>query len=227
MHDEVKIDSLLRLAKSKRHRLINSKDYGGIMIQLLLQLLNLDSSHFTFPKYTPYKQNIELLAVYQEYVKCNLEMFSHRNVDLIDSSLENSIYSSIEPQLLSNYIDNLIANNQDSFLILPLTIILFEEEKDDWYAHEVGAIIKKIEDEFVVCIIDKAETKIKDRIQVSPDILDGKAQSNYKKGIVEYKYKIQNSPANIEKLANILELGLLTDLNNIDRKVNLLMEYNI
>ena len=38
MLDEVKIDSLLRLAKSKRHRLINSKDYGEIMIQLLLQL---------------------------------------------------------------------------------------------------------------------------------------------------------------------------------------------
>ena len=62
MPDEVKIDSLLRLAKSKRHRLINSKDYGEIMIQLLLQLLNLDSSHFTFSKLTPYKQNIELLS---------------------------------------------------------------------------------------------------------------------------------------------------------------------
>ncbi|MGG5339893.1 hypothetical protein IGJ48_002599 [Enterococcus pernyi] len=91
----------------------------------------------------------------------------------------------------------------------------------------MGAIIKKIEDEFVVCIIDKANTKIKDRIQVSPYILDGKIQSNFKKGNVEYKYKIKNRPANIEKLSNILELGLLTDLDNIDRKVNLLMEYKI
>lgn len=50
MHDQVKIDSLLRLAKSKRHRLINSKEYGSILLQLLLQLLNLDSSYFTFDK---------------------------------------------------------------------------------------------------------------------------------------------------------------------------------
>ncbi|ONN41149.1 MULTISPECIES: hypothetical protein [Enterococcus] len=156
-----------------------------------------------------------------------MEIFSHRNIDLIDSSLENSTYSSIEPQLLSNYIDRLVANNQDSFFIVPLTVILFEEEKNDWYAYEVGAIIKKIEDEFVVCIIDKANTKIKDRIQVSPYILDGKIQSNFKKGNVEYKYKIKNRPSNIEKLSNILELGLLTDLDNIDRKVNLLMEYKI
>ncbi|MGG5304863.1 hypothetical protein IGJ83_002601 [Enterococcus pernyi] len=189
--------------------------------------MNLDYSHFTFLKFTPYKQNIELLSLYQEYVKCNLEIFSHRNIDLIDSSLENSTYSSIEPQLLSNYIDRLVANNQDSFFIVPLTVILFEEEKNDWYAYEVGAIIKKIEDEFVVCIIDKANTKIKDRIQVSPYILDGKIQSNFKKGNVEYKYKIKNRPSNIEKLSNILELGLLTDLDNIDRKVNLLMEYKI
>lgn len=95
MHDAVKIDSLLRLAKSKRHRLINSKEYGNILLQLLLQLFNLDSSHFTFPKLTPYKQNIELLSLYQEYVKYNSEIFSHRNIDLIESSLENSIYSSI------------------------------------------------------------------------------------------------------------------------------------
>lgn len=189
--------------------------------------MNLDYSHFTFLKFTPYKQNIELLSLYQEYVKCNLEIFSHRNIDLIDSSLENSTYSSIQPQLLSNYIDRLVANNQDSFFIVPLTVILFEEEKNDWYAYEVGAIIKKIEDEFVVCIIDKANTKIKDRIQVSPYILDGKIQSNFKKGNVEYKYKIKNRPSNIEKLSNILELGLLTDLDNIDRKVNLLMEYKI
>ncbi|MGG5304197.1 hypothetical protein IGK16_001815 [Enterococcus pernyi] len=227
MPDEVKIDSLLRLAKSKRHRLINSKDYGGIMIQLLLQLLNLDSSHFTFPKLTPYKQNIELLAVYQEYVKCNLEMFSHRNIDLIDSSLENSIYSSIEPQLVSNYIDSLVVNNQDSFLILPVSIIFFEEEENDWYAHEVGAILRKIEGDIVVSIIDKADTRIKDRMQISPDILDGKIQSNDKKGIVEYKYKIQNNPKNIEELSDVLKLGLLTDDKYINKQINILMEHKV
>ena len=227
MLDEVKIDSLLRLAKSKRHRLINSKDYGEIMIQLLLQLLNLDSSHFTFSKLTPYKQNIELLAVYQEYVKCNLEMFSHRNIDLIDSSLENSIYSSIEPQLVSNYIDSLVVNNQDSFLILPVSIIFFEEEENDWYVYEVGAILRKIEDDIVVSIIDKADTSIKDRLQVSPDILDGKPQSNDKKGIVEYQYKIKNSPKNIEELSDVLKLGLLTDDESIDKQVNILMEHKV
>ena len=227
MLDEVKIDSLLRLAKSKRHRLINSKDYGEIMIQLLLQLLNLDSSHFSFSKLNPYKQNIELLAVYQEYVKCNLEMFSHRNIDLIDSSLENSIYSSIEPQLVSNYIDSLVVNNQDSFLILPVSIMFFEEEENDWYGHEVGAILRKIEDDIVVSIIDKADTSIKDRLQVSPDILDGKPQSNDKKGIVEYQYKIKNSPKNIEELSDVLKLGLLTDDESIDKQVNILMEHKV
>lgn len=227
MLDEVKIDSLLRLAKSKRHRLINSKDYGEIMIQLLLQLLNLDSSHFSFSKLNPYKQNIELLAVYQEYVKYNLEMFSHRNIDLIDSSLENSIYSSIEPQLVSNYIDSLVVNNQDSFLILPVSIMFFEEEENDWYGHEVGAILRKIEDDIVVSIIDKADTSIKDRLQVSPDILDGKPQSNDKKGIVEYQYKIKNSPKNIEELSDVLKLGLLTDDESIDKQVNILMEHKV
>ena len=225
--DEVKIDSLLRLAKYKRHRLINSKDYGEIMLQLLLQLLNLDSSHFTFSKLTPYKQNIELLAVYQEYVKCNWEMFSHRNIDLIDSSLENSIYSSIEPQLVSNYIDSLVVNNQDSFLILPLTIIFFEEEKDDWYAHEVGAILRKIEGDMVVSIIDKADTRIKDRLQVSSPILDRNAQLNDKKGIIEYQYKIKNSPKNIEELSDVLKLGLLTDNKHINKQVNILMEHKV
>lgn len=227
MYADEKMEELLRVVKDKRYSLINSPEYGSIMIKLLLQLLNLDSSHFNLFKLSPYKQNIELLAVYQEYVKHNSEIFSHRNVDLIDSSLKNSLYSSIEPQLLSNYIDSLIANNHDSFLILPLTVILLEEEGDDFYAHEVGAIIKKNEDEFVVCIIDKADTQIKNRTQISPEILDGKIQSNDKKGIVEYKYKIKNSPENIEKLSNILELGLLTDRDYIDRKIDLVMENNI
>lgn len=98
-------------------------------------------------------------------------MFSHRNADLIGSSLENSIYSSIEPQLLGNYIDHLVINEPDSFLILPLTIVLLEEEKD-WYAYEVGAIIKKMEDEIVVCTIDKANISIKNRIKLIHPTLD-------------------------------------------------------
>lgn len=153
-------------------------------------------------------------------------MFSHRNADLIGSSLENSIYSSIEPQLLGNYIDHLVINEPDSFLILPLTIVLLEEEKD-WYAHEVGAIIKKMEDEIVVCTIDKANISIKNRIKLIHPTLDMEIQPNKKKGIVEYKYNIKATPENIEKLSDILELGLLTDLDNIDRKIDLLMEYNI
>ncbi|MDT2837484.1 hypothetical protein P7H50_11470, partial [Enterococcus durans] len=83
MYDDEKIKELLRVAQDKRYSLINSPEYGSIMIQLLLLLLNLDESRFGPDNVIPYKQNIELLAVYQEYVKCNLEMFSHRNIDLI------------------------------------------------------------------------------------------------------------------------------------------------
>ena len=226
MYDDEKIAELLRVTQAKRQELINSPKYGSTMIQLLLQLLNLDDSHFTFSKLTPYKQNIELFAVYQEYVKYNLAMFSHRNIELLDASLEKSIYSSIEPKLVSHYIDRLVANNQDSFLILPLTIIFLEEEKDDWYAHEVGAVLRKIEDDLVVSIIDKADTRIKDRLQISPPI-DGNVQSNDKKGIVEYQYKIKNSPKHIEKLSRILELGLRTELRHVNKQITLLMEYNI
>ncbi|MGM0109324.1 hypothetical protein IGJ47_002480 [Enterococcus sp. AZ172] len=228
MMNDVKIKKLLRLAESKRRMLINSPEYGSIMIQLLLQLLNLDESRFTFSKLTPYKQNIELLAVYQEYVKNNLIMFSHRNVDLLDSSLEKSIYSSIEPQLVSKYIDSLVANNQDSFLILPLSILFLkvEEEKDEWFGHEVGAVLRKIEDDIVVSIIDKAEAQIQHRIQISPPI-DKKVQSNGKKGIIEYQYKIKNSTENIEKLSKILGLGLWTDLKSVRKKMSLLKEHKM
>src|SRR5699024_7091134 len=134
------------------------------------------------------KQNIELLAVYQEYVKHNLPMFSHRNVELLDSSLEKSIYGSIEPQLVSNYIDNLVANTQDSFLVLPLSTLLLkvEGEKNELIGHEVGAVVRKIEEDLVVSIIDKADTRIENRLQVSPP--DENIQSNLKKGIVEYQY---------------------------------------
>lgn len=227
MYDDEKMKELLRVAQDKRYSLINSPEYGSIMIQLLLLLLNLDESRFGLDNAIPYKQNIELLAVYQEYVKNNVTMFSHRNVELLDSSLEKSIYAAIEPQLLSNYIDSLIADNQDSFLILPVSIMFFEEEENDWYGHEVGAILRKIEDDIVVSIIDKADTSIKDRLQVSPDILDGKPQSNDKKGIVEYQYKIKNSPKNIEELSDVLKLGLLTDDESIDKQVNILMEHKV
>ena len=223
MYDEVKVNALLRLAKYKRHRLINSQEYGNIMLQLLLQLLNLNSSNFTFSKLEPYKPNIELLALYQEYVKCNSNLFSHRNTELIESSLEDSLYSSIEPKLLENYLVRLVNNNQDSFLILPLTVIFFEE--DDWYAHEVGAIIKKIEGDFVVSIIDKADILIKNRTQVSLHELDEENQYKRKKGIVEYKYKINRE--NAEQLSYILGSCLLTDMVNIKRKVDLLMENHI
>lgn len=221
MYDDEKMEELLRVAQSKRYSLINSPEYGSIMIQLLLQLLNLDESRFGPSNAIPYKQNIELLAVYQEYVKNNLTMFSHRNVDLLDSSLEKSIYSSIEPQLLSNYIDHLVVNNQDSFLILPLSLVLFDEEKDECFGHDVGAVVRKIDEDIAVCIIDKGKTRIQHRLQVSPPI-DENVQANDKKGIVEYQYKIKNSPDNMEILLKVFRLGLRTDLKYVCRQMNLL-----
>ncbi|NJE63176.1 hypothetical protein E0L10_03075 [Enterococcus durans] len=225
MYNDEKIEDLLRVAHSKRYSFINSPEYGSIMIQLLLQLLNLDESRFGLSNAIPYKQNIELLAVYQEYVKHNLPMFSHRNVELLDSSLEKSIYGSIEPQLVSNYIDNLVANTQDSFLVLPLSTLLLkvEGEKNELIGHEVGAVVRKIEEDLVVSIIDKADTRIENRLQVSPP--DENIQSNLKKGIVEYQYKIKNSPEHIEQLSEILGLGLRTDLNYVCTKMMLLEEH--
>lgn len=221
MYDDEKMKELLRVAQDKRYSLINSPEYGSIMIQLLLLLLNLDDSRFGPDNAIPYKQNIELLAVYQEYVKNNVTMFSHRNVDLLDSSLEKSIYAAIEPQLLSNYIDSLIADNQDSFLILPLSLVLFDEEKDDCFGHDVGAVVRKIEEDLVICIIDKGKTKIQHRLQISPPI-DETVQDKDKKGIVEYQYKIKNSPENIEILLKIFKLGLRTDWKYMCRQMSLL-----
>lgn len=225
MYNDEKIEELLRVAHSKRYSFINSPEYGSIMIQLLLQLLNLDESRLGLSNAIPYKQNIELLAVYQEYVKHNLPMFSHRNVELLYSSLEKSIYGSIEPQLVSNYIDNLVANTQDSFLVLPLSTLLLkvEEGKNELIGHEVGAVVRKIEEDIVVSIIDKADTRIENRLQLSPP--DKNIQSNLKKGIVEYQYKINNSLEHIEQLSEILGLGLRTDLNYVCTKMMLLEEH--
>ena len=225
MYDDEKIEELLRVAQAKRQELINSPEYGGIMIQLLVQLLTLDKSHLGPADFTPYKQNIELLAVYREYVEYNLTMFSHRNVELLDSSLEKSIYASIEPRLLSPYIDRLVVNNQDSFLILPLSLVLFEVEKDEWIGHDVGAVVKKIEEDLIVSIIDKSTVRIKNRIQVYPPDLNVQADS--KKGIVEYQYKIKNSPENIEKLAKVFRLGLQTNRNYVCAKISLLQEHKM
>ena len=221
MYDDEKMKELLRVAQDKRYSLINSPEYGSIMIQLLLLLLNLDESRFGLDNAIPYKQNIELLAVYQEYVKNNVTMFSHRNVELLDSSLEKSIYAAIEPQLLSNYIDSLIADNQDSFLILPLSLVLFDEEKDECFGHDVGAVVRKIEEDLVICIIDKGKTKIQHRLQISPPI-DEPVQDKDKKGIVEYQYKVKNSPENMEILLKIFRLGLRTDWKYMCRQMSLL-----
>lgn len=153
MNKTTNYTELKSLAITKRTEFLNSEQYGTSLIQLFVQLLNLMENNSSLSEYHFYKPNIELFSLYQDYLTLNEAKYQASDVSMLKRSLENSLYASIEPNLLEIEIYELKPNKKESFLVLPLTII-FYDCSDNWLVHEVGCILRRAEDFIYLEIID-------------------------------------------------------------------------
>ncbi|MGG5339303.1 hypothetical protein IGJ48_002000 [Enterococcus pernyi] len=144
MTSEETYQTLKLLAQTKRKDFLNSNDYASIMTDIMLQILNLKDNSWKYQDLAHYKFNVELISLYNDYLTLNESDFKNRDILNLKKSLENSIYSTLEPRLLQDEIQNLITNEEDSFLVIPLSIFQYDSSKNEWISHEVGSIIKKI-----------------------------------------------------------------------------------
>lgn len=206
MDPQEKYEIFRKIAKAKRNCFINSEEYATFLINLYVQLLNLDASHYSVKDFTIYKPNIEILSLYSDYVRLNVDNFQGRNIDKILKSIDNSIYSAIETSLVSFEIEKLDQNSLDSFLVLPLTFAFFDTNENQFKLHELGAIIRKKNMYIQLEIIDKSTIPIDSRRTTMSDIKNKNIYKN-NKGIVSYCYDI--SLNRINDLSNILYLGLV------------------
>ncbi|QED60000.1 hypothetical protein FUT28_08020 [Enterococcus durans] len=126
MNKTTNYTELKSLAITKRTEFLNSEQYGTSLIQLFVQLLNLMENNSPLSEYYFYKPNIELFSLYQDYLTLNEAKYQASDVSMLKRSLENSLYASIEPNLLEIEIHELKPNKKESFLVLPLTVIFYD-----------------------------------------------------------------------------------------------------
>ncbi|MCC4121973.1 hypothetical protein [Lactococcus lactis] len=206
MKEDEQYQILIKSAQNKRRVFVNSNEYATFLMNILVQMLNLNDSHYSQSDFTLYKPNIELLSFYKEYLELNGEFYKERNTIKMQYSLDSSLYASIEPELLSFELQRLECNNEDSFLIIPMTVAFWIEEENDWTIHEIALILKRIDMYITVEVVDKSVSYIKSR-DISPTrIYRLNKEKLSSKGIVSYCYEIELH--NINQLANILKLGL-------------------
>ncbi|MGG5304667.1 hypothetical protein IGK16_002288 [Enterococcus pernyi] len=198
-------NELKSLAITKRTEFLNSEQYGTSLIKLLLQLLNLMENNIPLSEYHFYKPNIELFSLYQDYLILNEAKYQASGISMLKCSLENSLYASIEPNLLEIEIHELKPNKKESFLVLPLTVI-FYDCSDNWLVHEVGCILRRTESFIHLEIIDTSHLAIPTRKQQLPETMATDDHFRQKKTIVNYCYSIPIE--NKTKLTKLLTLGL-------------------
>lgn len=205
MNKTTNYTELKSLAITKRTEFLNSEQYGTSLIQLFVQLLNLMENNSPLSEYHFYKPNIELFSLYQDYLTLNEAKYQASDVSMLKRSLENSLYASIEPNLLEIEIHELKPNKKESFLVLPLTVI-FYDCSDNWLVHEVGCILRRAEDFIYLEIIDTSHLPIPTRKQPLPEIMAPDTHFRHKKTIVNYFYSVPIE--NKTKLTKLLTLGL-------------------
>ncbi|MGM0145312.1 hypothetical protein IGJ94_001873 [Enterococcus sp. AZ153] len=210
MNSEETYQTLKLLAQTKRKDFLNSNDYASIMTDIMLQILNLKDNSWKYQDLAPYKFNVELISLYNDYLTLHESDFKHRDILNLKKSLENSIYSTLEPRLLQDEMQNLITNEEDSFLVIPLSIFQYDSSKNEWISHEVGSIIRKKSDLIEVEIIDKSGLFIPSRAKQTDYVWSQNHKNTPPKIIIDYHYYI--SIERISELSDLLSLGI----NNLE-----------
>lgn len=206
MNSEKTYQTLKLLAQTKRKDFLNSNDYASIMTDMMLQILNLKDNSWGHQDLVHYKFNVELISLYKDYITLHESDFKDRNSLILKKSLENSIYSTLEPRLLQDEIQNLITNEEDSFLVIPLSVFQYDSSKNEWISHEVGSIIRKRSDQIEVEIIDKSGLFIPSRVKKADYVWSQKHENTPPKIITDYHYFV--SLDKIPELSDLLSLGI-------------------
>ena len=187
---------------NERKSYTNSEKYGGDMCQLLLQQLNLKRN-----EHNDFGMQSEIYPLFSNIISNRSEAFSHRNVDLLKDSLDKSFYANVstflqkDDNLTPLYISELVDNEKDSFLILPIPFITSVRAPHFAGAHVNAAILKKEDNMIKVELFDKA-TKFK-----SNGLLNRIKKDMAGKNFVNYIYEIDNDSEKINKLSEALKSG--------------------
>lgn len=157
---EKQVTDLIKSANRKRNRYLKSDIYARDMCSLLLQNWNMrDNDTFLIekPSTTP---TIEFMAIYQQLLDIHPEEFEERDIKKIKESIQKSIYGSIHTELFSNYINELKNNDQDSFLVVPVSFYYLSYRSADFTKRsDVAVIIQKQNNQINVQIYDKVQIR--------------------------------------------------------------------
>ncbi|EGP5049702.1 hypothetical protein E4K24_001998 [Enterococcus faecium] len=157
---EKQVTDLIKSANRKRNRYLKSDIYARDMCSLLLQNWNMrDNDTFLIekPSTTP---TIEFMAIYQQLLDIHPEEFEGRDIKKIKESIQKSIYGSIHTELFSNYINELKNNDQDSFLVVPVSFYYLSYRSADFTKRsDVAVIIQKQNNQINVQIYDKVQIR--------------------------------------------------------------------
>lgn len=199
----------ISMVNKMREDYIKDPKYAVELYDIYLQHLNLKSNEI-FSKFGfSVDAILEYLAIYSKAANIHPELFLGRNIDQIQESLQKSIYSSACTELAGNFLSELISDNRDSFLLVPI-IFAMPDNDNNVSGHSCTFIIRKKEAKFFVETIDKAglipceqekKTKIKEHSRKGWRNADSAELS------INYTYEIQYTKENILKLANVLRIG--------------------
>lgn len=204
---EKQVADLIQSANRKRNRYLKSDIYARDMCSLLLQNWNMrDNDTFLIekPRTTP---TIEFMAIYQQILDIHPEEFEGRDSKKIKESIQKSIYGSIHTELFSNYINELKNNDQDSFLVVPVSFYFPSYQSADLTGkYDATVIIQKQNNQINVQIYDRVQIR-----SIRPD-KHAKKKSVHKNSWVKeeiakltpiYRYELND----VQSLVDVLRVG--------------------
>ena len=207
MISEKKEKQLIKKIDKKRNVYMNEKRYGQDICDLFLQNFNFKGNRM---RRTEVQK--EIFPLLKQVIESYPEEFPYRNVDLIKDSLSRSFYASQNTTLLSHYIEKLINNDRDSFLIIPTGFRTGTSR-----THEVSCTIRKSYDDIQVEVFDKAHKVPPEREKIELKIR-GSHNKNYI--VANYIYTIDNTPESINSITAAIESGFKPSAS--DRKYKVL-----
>lgn len=196
------INQLKKNIELKREDFRNRPDYPRLLIDAMYQQINLKP--VTGKDYTEdnkgYGANIELMGLLAEFIEVYNTDFP--NSDKIKQSIENSIDSFLDNQLLDVHLSNLEVNNDESFLILPLRAgaVVFTFPV---ISHTYSMIIKKFPKSYHLEIVDKSLI-IQEALKINNRFLDLPEKIKDIYGINNFYIDIEDNLENKNTLYNFI-----------------------
>ncbi|EPI02530.1 hypothetical protein D920_00349 [Enterococcus faecalis 13-SD-W-01] len=199
----------IAMVNKMREDYIKDPKYAVELYDIYLQHLNLKSNDILSRFGFSVDAILEYLTIYSKAAEIHPELFAGRNTEQIQESLQKSICSSACTELAGDFLSELIPDNPDSFLIVPIGFN-FPYKDNKVGSHGCTVIIRKKEAKFFVETIDKAG--------IGPDMHEKEAQlkefprngwenEDSAELCINYTYEIQDTRENIIKLANVLRIG--------------------